>query len=73
MKAATADSLPRPRHTLGMHRQRGQSMVEYLVASIVVVALIVAASAGEPPAYQKVLDAIKLAYANYSYALSLPF
>lgn len=73
MKAVIPNSAPYPRHRSSIRTQRGQSMVEYLVASIVVVALIVAAAAGEPPAYQKVLDAIKLAYANYSYALSLPF
>ncbi len=50
----------------------GQSMTEYLVALAVVTALLVAASAGDPPVLRQFLEAVQTAWSRLLIALALP-
>lgn len=50
-------------------RQRGQSMVEYLVVALF--ACIVLA-VGNPSPIESFLNAVQVFYANFTYAISLP-
>ena len=52
--------------------QRGQSMVEYLVAGAIVVALIAWPIDGKESALAWMLDAIRVAYHKFLAAISLP-
>ncbi|HEX6703992.1 MAG TPA: hypothetical protein VF169_04460 [Albitalea sp.] len=52
--------------------QRGQSMVEYLVAGAIVVALIAWPIDGHESALALMLDAIRVAYHKFIAAISLP-
>lgn len=51
-----------------LRKQKGQSMVEYIV---VVAALIVALSYGDPSVMQQMGDAISKMYSGYSYGISV--
>lgn len=57
----------RPRHT-----QSGQSMVEYLVACALVVALIAVPIDGSNSAIELLLKAIHTAYTRFLAAISIP-
>ena len=49
--------------------QRGQSTVEYLVITLLVVIVLIN---GNPSPIERFFDAIKEAYAKFSYAMSQP-
>jgi hypothetical protein len=51
---------------------RGQSMVEYLVASAIVLALIAVPIAGNDSALSFILEAVRAAYQKFLAAASLP-
>jgi len=53
-------------------RGRGQSMVEYLIAAAVLLALIAVPVDGEDSVLVLMLEAIRTAYAKFLGALSLP-
>jgi hypothetical protein len=50
-------------------RQRGQSTVEYIIITVLVVIVLVN---GNPSPLERFFDAIKEAYARFSYAMSQP-
>ncbi len=50
-------------------RRRGQSTVEYLIISVLVIVLLLN---GNPSPVERFFDAIKTAYARFSHAMSLP-
>ncbi|MEZ0232399.1 MAG: hypothetical protein ACAH12_06140 [Methylophilaceae bacterium] len=53
-----------------MTRMRGQSMVEYfIVTAMAVLVLLALGPNGEPSAIQSVIDAMKQAYAGFTFAL----
>jgi hypothetical protein len=52
--------------------QRGQSMVEYLVAAALVTALLAVPVGGQPSALAFLLNAIRVAFAKFLGAVSLP-
>ena len=49
--------------------QSGQISIEYLVIFVLVVLVLIN---GNPSPLERFFDAIKLAYAKFSYAMSLP-
>lgn len=49
--------------------QRGQSTIEYLVITLLVVIVLIN---GNPSPIERFFDAIKEAYAKFSYAMSQP-
>ena len=53
-------------------RERGQSMVEYLVACALVMALLAVPIDGHDSVLSLMLDAIRTAYAKFLAAISLP-
>ena len=50
-------------------RHRGQSTVEYLIISVLVIVLLIN---GNPSPIERFFDALKTAYARFSHAMSLP-
>ena len=52
-----------------MNRQRGQSTWEYIIVLALVVMVLVN---GNPSPLERFFDAMKEAYARFSYAMSLP-
>jgi len=55
--------------TLRRRPQRGQSSIEYLVIFVLVVLVLIN---GNPSPLERFFDAVKTAYAKFSYAMSLP-
>lgn len=53
-------------------RSRGQSMVEYLVASAVLLSIVALPFGDSPSVVQLMLRAIRTAFARYLGAMSLP-
>lgn len=53
-------------------RQHGQSMVEYLVAAAIVVLIVAVPYEGKPSVLAFMLDAIRMAYAKFLAAISIP-
>jgi uncharacterized protein (DUF1778 family) len=53
-------------------RQRGQSLIEYLVAAAVLTALVTVPIGEDRPALQFMLDAIQECWTRFLAALSLP-
>ncbi|HVG05600.1 MAG TPA: hypothetical protein VM937_11740 [Burkholderiaceae bacterium] len=51
---------------------RGQSMTEYLVALAVLVAVLASANAGDPSAFQLLLDSVRTGWTRLLSALALP-
>jgi hypothetical protein len=50
-------------------KHRGQSTIEYLIVTVLVVLVLIN---GNPSPYERFFDAIKEAYAKFSYAMSQP-
>lgn len=53
-------------------RARGQSMVEYLVAAAIAVAILAVPMGGQPSVIAMLLAAIRTAFARFLGAISLP-
>jgi hypothetical protein len=65
-------SLRHVRHTMSAARARGQSMVEYLVAAAIAVAILAVPIGGNPSVIAMMLAAIRTAFARFLGAISLP-
>lgn len=64
--------LRRVRQGLTAGRARGQSMVEYLVAAAIAVAILAVPIGGQPSVIVMMLAAIRTAFARFLGAISLP-
>lgn len=63
---------PRPSGRMLPSRSRGQSMVEYLVASAIAVAILAFPIDGHPSVVAMFLAAVRTAFARFLGAISLP-